>query len=79
MLGCALLASAGAASAQSFNQEWQRWRFAQFECAQAFDRQVETNCDARCRAAAAQRKTRCLTAAERRYERALGRVMRQRR
>lgn len=79
MMGLVALASAGAVSAQSFNQEWQRYRFSRFECAQRHERRVETNCNERCRAAAAAGQTRCLAEADRRYERALGRVMRSRR
>ena len=79
IMGSFALLSTASASAQSFNQEWQRYRFAQFQCTERHRVRTEASCDARCRQAATERQTRCLATAEQRYERALRRVLRSRR
>jgi len=76
IVGLGLIGTAAGAPAQSFSQEWQRWRTAGSECAERLRRQTETNCNAQCRRAAERRHAQCLAAADRRYEQALGRVMR---
>ena len=74
-----LMGAAAGAPAQSFSQEWQRWRVAGVECGERLRAQTERNCGEQCRRAAERRHAQCLGAAERRYEQALGRVMRSRR
>ncbi len=76
LVGLGVIGAAGAAQAQSFNQEWQRYRASKFECAERHRQRVEGNCDAICRRAADDRQAHCLAAAERRYEDALRRALR---
>jgi len=74
-----LLGTATSVTAQSFNQEMNRYRVSKFACEEAFRRATEANCGQACQTAATERQTRCLAAAEQRYGEALRRALRIRR
>ncbi len=65
------LCGSAAASAQSINRELVRYQLRQADCREGYRERLERGCDERCRQAAAQRRDRCLAAAERRYVQAL--------
>lgn len=74
-----LLGTATSVTAQSFNQEMNRYRAAKFDCEEAFRRATAANCGQACQAAATERQARCLATAEQRYGEALRRALRIRR
>ena len=74
-----VLGTATSVTAQSFNQEMNRYRVSKFQCEEAFRRATEANCGQACQTAAVERQARCLAAAEQRYGEALRRALRVRR
>ncbi len=74
----AAMACVPAASAQTFNQELNRYRFARQACAAALEQRLErpAGCVGACLTAATVRRDRCLAAAERRYAAVLRRELR---